>query len=214
VRGLRLVRSGCTQRVAIFSVIVSPCEYPQFRSHYWHDRRAVRVHPGRIDSRPLNWGHDISAPSGYHPPEEDPLPTGRPDLASAEHKRQAWTQGLLECTAKTASADARAAEVVVQCWRVRAGVGARGARRPGRGVRRGLRSRRHLGRTVRAGGGIRGHGVVPRRCPGRPVPDHRPLQDEQGWRSFRNAFSSAYESLDAQLEGLAATERSLFEGSS
>ena len=39
-------------------------------------------------------------------------------------------------------------------------------------------------------------------------------QDEQGWRSFLSAFGPAYESLDAQLEGLAATERSLFEGSS
>ena len=39
-------------------------------------------------------------------------------------------------------------------------------------------------------------------------------QDEQDWRSFLNAFGSAYESLNAQLEGLAATERSLFEGSS
>jgi heme-degrading monooxygenase HmoA len=39
-------------------------------------------------------------------------------------------------------------------------------------------------------------------------------QDEQDWRSFLNAFGSAYESPDAQLEGLAATERSLFEGSS
>jgi quinol monooxygenase YgiN len=39
-------------------------------------------------------------------------------------------------------------------------------------------------------------------------------QDEQDWRSFLNAFSSAYEALDTQLEGLAAAERSLFEGSS
>ena len=39
-------------------------------------------------------------------------------------------------------------------------------------------------------------------------------QVEQDWRSFLNAFSSAYEALDAQLEGLAAAERSLFEGSS
>jgi heme-degrading monooxygenase HmoA len=39
-------------------------------------------------------------------------------------------------------------------------------------------------------------------------------QDEQDWRSFLSAFRSDYESLDAQLEGLAATERSLFEGSS
>ena len=39
-------------------------------------------------------------------------------------------------------------------------------------------------------------------------------QDEQDWRSFRNAFGPAYESLDAQLEGLAATERSVFEGTS
>jgi heme-degrading monooxygenase HmoA len=38
--------------------------------------------------------------------------------------------------------------------------------------------------------------------------------DEQDWRSFLNAFSSTYEALDAQLEGLAAVERSLFEGSS
>jgi heme-degrading monooxygenase HmoA len=38
--------------------------------------------------------------------------------------------------------------------------------------------------------------------------------DEQDWRSFRSATSSAYEALDAQLEGLAAAERPLFEGSS
>jgi heme-degrading monooxygenase HmoA len=39
-------------------------------------------------------------------------------------------------------------------------------------------------------------------------------QDEQDWRSFLGAFGSSYESLDAQLAGLAAAERSLFEGSS
>jgi len=39
-------------------------------------------------------------------------------------------------------------------------------------------------------------------------------QAEQGWRSFLHAFGPAHESLDAQLEGLAAAERSLFEGSS
>jgi quinol monooxygenase YgiN len=39
-------------------------------------------------------------------------------------------------------------------------------------------------------------------------------QDEQAWRSFLNAFGPAYEFLDAQLDGLAAAERSLFEGSS
>ena len=39
-------------------------------------------------------------------------------------------------------------------------------------------------------------------------------RDEQDWRSFLRAFGSAYESLDAQLEGLAVAERSLFEGSS
>ena len=39
-------------------------------------------------------------------------------------------------------------------------------------------------------------------------------QDEQDWRSFLGAFGSAYEALDAQLEGLATIERSLFEGSS
>ena len=39
-------------------------------------------------------------------------------------------------------------------------------------------------------------------------------QDEQDWRAFLDAFGSAYESLDAQLEGLAATERQVFEGSS
>ena len=37
-------------------------------------------------------------------------------------------------------------------------------------------------------------------------------QDEKDWRSFLRAFGSAYESLDAQLEGLAVAERSLFEG--
>lgn len=39
-------------------------------------------------------------------------------------------------------------------------------------------------------------------------------QDEQDWRWFLGAFGPAYQSLDAQLEGLAAAERSLFEGSS
>jgi len=39
-------------------------------------------------------------------------------------------------------------------------------------------------------------------------------QDEQDWRSFLVAFGSAYDSLDARLEGLAVAERSLFEGSS
>jgi heme-degrading monooxygenase HmoA len=39
-------------------------------------------------------------------------------------------------------------------------------------------------------------------------------RDEQDWRSFLNAFGPAYESLDVRLEGLATTERSLFEGSS
>jgi len=39
-------------------------------------------------------------------------------------------------------------------------------------------------------------------------------RNEQDWRAFLDAFSVAYESLDAQLEGLAATERSVFEGSS
>src|SRR5215469_5871698 len=34
-------------------------------------------------------------------------------------------------------------------------------------------------------------------------------QDEQDWRSFLHAFGPAYEALDAQLEGLAAVERSL-----
>ena len=39
-------------------------------------------------------------------------------------------------------------------------------------------------------------------------------RNEADWRSFLQAFASAYHSLDAELEGLAATERSLFEGSS
>ncbi len=39
-------------------------------------------------------------------------------------------------------------------------------------------------------------------------------RDEQDWRSFLRASGSAYESLDARLEGLAVAERSLFEGSS
>jgi len=38
-------------------------------------------------------------------------------------------------------------------------------------------------------------------------------RNEEDWQSFLHAFGAAYESLDAQLEGLAA-ERSLFEGSS
>ena len=39
-------------------------------------------------------------------------------------------------------------------------------------------------------------------------------RNEQDWRSFLQAFAPAYHSLDAQLEGLAAAEQSLFEGSS
>jgi heme-degrading monooxygenase HmoA len=39
-------------------------------------------------------------------------------------------------------------------------------------------------------------------------------RDEQDWLSFLSAFGPAYESLDAQLEGLATAERSLYEGSS
>jgi hypothetical protein len=37
---------------------------------------------------------------------------------------------------------------------------------------------------------------------------------EQDWRSFLAAFGPDYEALDARLEGLTATERSVFEGSS
>lgn len=37
-------------------------------------------------------------------------------------------------------------------------------------------------------------------------------QNKEDWQSFLHAFGAAYESLDAQLEGLAVTERSLFEG--
>jgi heme-degrading monooxygenase HmoA len=39
-------------------------------------------------------------------------------------------------------------------------------------------------------------------------------QDEQAWQAFLTAFRPDYESLDARLEGIAAAERSLFEGSS
>jgi quinol monooxygenase YgiN len=38
-------------------------------------------------------------------------------------------------------------------------------------------------------------------------------RDEEDWRSFLHVFGPAYECLDAQLEGLAVAERSLFEGS-
>src|SRR5207248_517320 len=38
-------------------------------------------------------------------------------------------------------------------------------------------------------------------------------RNEQDWRSFRHAFGPAYEALDARLEGLAAAERPVFEGS-
>jgi heme-degrading monooxygenase HmoA len=37
-------------------------------------------------------------------------------------------------------------------------------------------------------------------------------RSEEDWRSFLHTCDPAYESLDAQLEGLAVTERSLFEG--
>lgn len=39
-------------------------------------------------------------------------------------------------------------------------------------------------------------------------------RSEQHWRSFQAAFGSAYEALDARLDGLAMAERSLFEGTS
>jgi len=39
-------------------------------------------------------------------------------------------------------------------------------------------------------------------------------RDERAWHAFLTAFRPDYESLDAQLEGIAAEERSLFEGSS
>ena len=39
-------------------------------------------------------------------------------------------------------------------------------------------------------------------------------QNEEDWQSFLHAFGGAYESLDAQLEGLPVAERPLFEGSS
>jgi heme-degrading monooxygenase HmoA len=39
-------------------------------------------------------------------------------------------------------------------------------------------------------------------------------QDERDWRSFLDAFGPAYEALDGRFEGLATTERSVFEGSS
>jgi heme-degrading monooxygenase HmoA len=38
-------------------------------------------------------------------------------------------------------------------------------------------------------------------------------RNEQDWRSFLHSFGPAYHALDAQLEGLAAAERPLFEGS-
>jgi heme-degrading monooxygenase HmoA len=37
---------------------------------------------------------------------------------------------------------------------------------------------------------------------------------EPDWRAFQVASGSAYDALDARLQGLARTERSLFEGSS
>jgi heme-degrading monooxygenase HmoA len=37
---------------------------------------------------------------------------------------------------------------------------------------------------------------------------------EQDWLAFRETFGVDYEALDARLDGLSATERSLFEGSS
>jgi heme-degrading monooxygenase HmoA len=37
-------------------------------------------------------------------------------------------------------------------------------------------------------------------------------RSEQDWHAFQAAFSEAYESLDARLDGLATVERSLFEG--
>ena len=39
-------------------------------------------------------------------------------------------------------------------------------------------------------------------------------RDEQAWQAFLTVFRPDYETLDARLEGIAAAERSLFEGSS
>jgi hypothetical protein len=61
---------------------------------------------------------------------------------------------------------------------------------------------------------------LPATIPGHHFRDARPGRlfrralDEQAWQAFLAAFRPDYESLDAQLEGIAAVERSLFEGSS
>jgi hypothetical protein len=39
-------------------------------------------------------------------------------------------------------------------------------------------------------------------------------QDEEHWRLFLSVFGLAYDALDVRFQGLAAAERSLFEGSS
>ena len=52
-----------------------------------------------------------------------------------------------------------------------------------------------------------------------PDPDHtghfltiERWRTEQDWHAFRARFGADYGALDARLDGLAATERSLFEG--
>ena len=66
---------------------------------------------------------------------------------------------------------------MVECCRVRAGVGVRGAEL----YRDAVRADRFL--------------TIDR------------WQNEEDWQSFLHAFGAAYESLDAQLEGLAAPDR-------
>jgi len=70
------------------------------------------------------------------------------------------------------------------------------------------------GELFRLAGGFLGTELYRDRArPGRYLTIDR-WQDEQAWQAFLADFGPDYEFLDTQLEGLAAVERPLFEGSS
>ena len=102
---------------------------------------------------------------------------------------------------------------MAQCWRVRAGVGYEVPGDRAEEFTAAYAADGAWGELFGRAAGFLGTGLFRDAArAGRFVTIDR-WQDEQDWRSFRSACSSAYEALDAQLEGLAA-ERPLFEGSS
>ena len=109
----------------------------------------------------------------------------------------------------------RAPRVVVECWRVRAGVGVPGV--PGdrtRAFTAAYAADGAWGELFAKATGFLGTELYRDAAPGRPVPDDRPLAGRARLAGVPQRIRVAYEALDAQLEGLAAAERSLFEGSS